>query len=143
MAIVYLCGHGEWKTKGEGTVFTCVPAGTSLSVYSPVGRFLGVSDALAIMQHAQGAMQADHVFKAYESCPDTSLFPAPEFAGQFQQAGNIGGGQVHMVMQETKLRTLLNLYAGNELYWVACRGHNLRQEKAVQELFPRVAWHPK
>jgi hypothetical protein len=34
----------------------------------------------------------------------------------------------------------LNLYAGNDVCWIACRGHNLRQQKAVQELFPRVAW---
>ncbi len=43
MADIFLCGHGAWATKGRGTVFATVPGGTTLSVYTPIGRFFWVS----------------------------------------------------------------------------------------------------
>ncbi len=140
MAIVYLCGHGSWQTAGEGVIFTTLPAETTLSVYVPAGRFLGVPDAIAVIEQAQGAKRPDQIFRAYQGCPDTTLHPATEFSGLFLQAAATGGGQVHMVLQDTKLSALLQLYAGNDLHWIACRGHNLGRQQAVEDLFPRVAW---
>jgi hypothetical protein len=140
MPNVFLCGHGQWKTRGEGTIFTTVPGDTTLRVYTPVGRFLGVADALAIIRGAAGALPADQIFRAYQSCPDTSLFPALEFEGYFRAAVQDAGGQLHVVAHETRLSYLLAQYAGNDVYWIACRGHNLRRQLAVENLFPRQAW---
>ncbi|HQI00099.1 MAG TPA: hypothetical protein PLF54_02110 [Deltaproteobacteria bacterium] len=140
MANVYLCGHGQWKTKGEAKIFTVLPKGTTLKVYVPVGRFLGVPDAMAIIRGDEGAMGPDQVFGPYQSCPDTSLFPAVEFQGQFQAVVNTAGGQLYMVMAETKLSALLNQFAGNDIFWIACRGHNLDRQLKVVDNFPRVAW---
>ena len=104
------------------------------------GRFLGVPDAIAVIEQAQGAKRPDQIFRAYQGCPDTTLHPATEFSGLFLQAAATGGGQVHMVLQDTKLSALLQLYAGNDLHWIACRGHSLGRQQAVEDLFPRVAW---
>ncbi len=121
MADIYLCGHGAWTTSKRATVFTTVPRGTSLSMYTPIGRFLGLGQACAILRGDQGRLMPDQVFRAYQSTTDLELSPATEFSGQFQQAGNAGGGQVHMVLAETMLSTLLRQFEGHNLHWLACR----------------------
>ncbi len=121
MANVFLCGHGEWKTSGVGAIFTTVPRGTSLSVYTPIGRFLGLSQACEILRGDQGRLTPDQKFHGYQSCTNLTLCPATEYGGQFRQAGISGSNQVHMVLANTKLSELLQQFEGHDLHWMACR----------------------
>ena len=121
MANVFLCGHGEWKTSGRATIFATVPRGSTLSVYTPIGRFLGLSQACAILRGDQGRLTPDQKFRAYQSCTDLTLCPATEYGGQFRQAGASGGHQVHMVLGDTMLSDLMRQFEGDDLHWMACR----------------------
>ena len=87
MADIYLCGHGEWSRSG----FTRVPEGTSVLVYTPMGRFLSEGQSHAIMAGAADAMRPYQVFRQYDGVPDMTLLSSPEFADGDARAAMRGG----------------------------------------------------
>lgn len=117
MPDIYLCGHGAWSKSG----FTSLPKNTTLRVYTPVGRYLGLDQARAIMQNSPGALTSDQYFKPFESVTDMTLQPCPEYASDFAAAAAGAPGTLHMVTVNTQLSELLKVFAGNDLYWLACR----------------------
>ncbi|MGV6849063.1 MAG: putative adhesin [Marinibacterium sp.] len=114
---IYLCGHGSWEKSG----FTNLPKGTTFSVYTPVGRYLGLDQAELIMKGLTGALPADQVFGQYSSVTDLTLHPCKEFETEFKAAAAAGGGTCVMVDTDTKLSSLLRTHAGNNIHWCACR----------------------
>lgn len=121
MADIYLCGHGEWKTSGMPTGFASVPAGTTVSLYTPVGRFLGIGQAMKILAKAPDALKPDEVVQPYRTVTDLLLHPAPEMRVRFMTAALSSGANAVMVDKESLLSELMAEYAGNDLHWLACR----------------------
>jgi hypothetical protein len=119
MANIYLCGHGEWATKGAKSGFGIVPKGTSVSFYTPVGRFLSITQVQGIMGGT--GLPADQKFLAYQSATDVMLHPAPEMRGRFARAAAATGARVAFADRPTRLSELMERYAGNDLHWCACR----------------------
>ncbi|MCX6626131.1 MAG: hypothetical protein NTW28_00680 [Candidatus Solibacter sp.] len=121
MANIYFCGHGAWATTGASTGFTHLPPGTTLRVYTPVGRFLSIDQATAILRKDQGALTPDQTFSQYQSVTDLTLSPCPEHKFQFMLAALSGGVRAEMVEQDRTLAQLAAEFAGNDLHWLACR----------------------
>jgi len=121
MADIYFCGHGEWHTTGAASGFVNLPAGTTLAVYTPIGRFLWISQACSILQGQPNALTADQTFQPYKSVTDLTLSPAPEMRVKFMTAALGGGKTAVMVDRDTKLADLVEEYKGNNLHWLACR----------------------
>ena len=121
MANIYLCGHGEWATVGAASGFVHLPPRTTLRVYTPIGRFLWIEQACAIMRGTPGALDPDQTFSQYQSVTDLTLHPAPEMRDLFLAAALTGGVRAEMVNQPRTLAQLAADFAGNDLHWLACR----------------------
>jgi hypothetical protein len=121
MANIYLCGHGEWMTNGVASGFVSLPAHTTMSFYTPVGRFLSIGQARRILTGAADALQPDQVFRPYQSVTDLLLAPAPEMRVRFMTAALEAHATCVMVDRDTMLAELVQEYAGNDLHWLACR----------------------
>jgi hypothetical protein len=121
MANIYLCGHGEWATTGARTGFITLPPRTTVSFYTPVGRFLWISQACDIMRGAPGALTPDQTYRQYQSVTDLTLHPAPEMRVRFTTAALSSRAQMEMVGRATTLEALVEEFAGNDLHWLACR----------------------
>ncbi|BDG70249.1 putative adhesin [Roseomonas fluvialis] len=121
MADIYLCGHGEWKTNGVPSGFANVPARTTVHFYTPIGRFLSIDQAMAIMGKGPGALQPDQSVGAYRTVTDLALYPAPEMRVRFMTAALNAGATAVMVDHDSMLSDLLTEYAGHDVHWLACR----------------------
>lgn len=121
MANIYLCGHGEWHTAGAQSGFVHLPPRTTLKFYTPVGRFLWVTQACDILRGSPQALTPDQAFGPYQSVTDLTLSPAEEMRVQFMTAALGGGVTAIMVDRQQTLAQLLEEYAGNDLHWLACR----------------------
>jgi len=121
MANIYLCGHGEWVTKGARTGFVKVPGRTTVRFYTPIGRFLSITQACDIIGSKPGALPADQTFDQYKNVTDLTLHPAEEMRVRFIQAGLNAHATVVMMDHMQSLGDLLKEYAGNDLHWMACR----------------------
>ncbi|MFD2561618.1 putative adhesin [Aquimarina rubra] len=118
MADIYLCGHGEWPTTGEGYIYCQVPANTTFSVYTPVGRFLDFSYTQQLLSQGPASLPADQVFSSYSNTPNLRLLPAPGYSALFHAYD----ANVVMVDVNTSLEELFRRYQGNDIHWCACRG---------------------
>lgn len=121
MANIYLCGHGEWNTRGAHSGFVEVPPRTTVRFYTPVGRFLSVGQACAILGGQPGALAPDQVFEQYKNVTDLTLHPAEEVRVRFMQAALNAHATAVMMDKARSLGDLLKEYAGNDLHWLACR----------------------
>ncbi|VUD69286.1 hypothetical protein TDB9533_04653 [Thalassocella blandensis] len=129
MADIYLCGHGSWDTIGTNDPLVVLPAKTSISFYTPVGRYLDPGNAYATMTgDTTGGgfvLPVDHEVKEYKMCTNLTLKPLvpgtdTTHIAVFDRAQNLGK-QIHRVNRVTRLRELLPLLKGNHLHWMACR----------------------
>jgi hypothetical protein len=116
-------GHGTWDTKGAVDAYTKVPKGTSLIIYTPIGRFIGSSQTSDILLDAPGRLNSHHTFTEFKSCPNTTLSHGL-FIDEEDALTNSGKTYYHpgagLVM---KLSDILNAdgYKGNTLHWLACQ----------------------
>ena len=127
MADIYVCGHGEWGTIGRANAFVKIPTFTEVLMYKEIGDVLYVSEAEAILSRSKKALQPARVMRSYDSCPDMSLFPAPEFWKEFGSAAKKGGVEWLAVGSETWLSDILTRWH-TRIHWIACSVRGLREK---------------
>lgn len=119
MADIYLMGHGAWDTIGASQTFVTVPANTSITFYTPIGRFISAGQCVAIVKGAGDKLAPYSVVEEFKSAPNLTLadglFPIEV------QAILTTGVRFARVIEPTKLSDLLEKYAGNRLHWLACQ----------------------
>ena len=120
MAQMFFFGHGGWDPRGQKTGFTSVPAATTFSFYTAANTLMTLKFGYDLIEGSASA-QPDQQFDQFQSCPDMTLYPAPEFHGQILQAMANSGAEVIVAQQELKLSRLFQTYAGNDIVWIACR----------------------
>ncbi len=123
MANIYLMGHGTWATKGATDAYTKVPKGTSVVIYTPIGRFISSSQTSAILLDAPNRLTPHHTFTEFKSCPNITLSHGL-FLEEEQALTNSGKTYYHPgVGARTKLSDILDsdAFKGNTIHWLACQ----------------------
>ena len=120
VAQVFFFGHGGWDPRGQRTGFTSVPAGTTFSFYTAANTLMTLKFGYELIEGSASA-EADQQFGPFQSCPNMTLYPAPEFHGQILQAMANSGAEVKVVHQALKLSKAFEMAAGNDIVWIACR----------------------
>lgn len=127
MSDIYICGHGGWDTIGRSSGFVNLPASTSFVLYEEIGHPMYVSDALEILSRNPGAKAPVRRIGAFKAAPDMTIFPAPEFEGQFVAASSAGGSRAFVVSSPTSLARVLGRFRGHTIHWIACSNRMLNK----------------
>ncbi len=124
---IYVCGHGGWGTIGRPSVFTTVPAGAEVVLYTEIGSVLYVSQAVEILSRSGNAPRPVRTIGSRRQCPDLTLYPAQEFWNDFGRAATQGGTQWLAAAQPTSLSSILLRHGLGRVHWIACGVRELRQ----------------
>jgi len=122
---IFFFGHGGWDPRGQKTGFTMVPAGTRFSFYTGVNTLMTLKFGYDLIEGSAGAA-ADQEYEQFQSCPNMTLYPAPEFHSDIQAAMAGSGARVIVVNGEMKLSKLFLEYSGHDIVWIACRALELK-----------------
>lgn len=123
MPDIYLMGHGTWSTKGATDAYTLVPKGTSVVIYTPVGRYINSSQTSDILLDSPNRLAPYHTFTEFKLCPNTTLAHGL-FLREEQAITSSGKTYYHPgVGVMTKLSEILDsdAFKGNTIHWLACQ----------------------
>lgn len=125
MAEIFVCGHGGWNVMGASG-FVNLPKFTEILLYKEIGEALYVDEAEDILSGARNALQPTRIIRAYENCPDMSLYPATEHWNSFGSAAKKGGVDWLAVSTETRLSDIVTRWH-SRIHWIACSVRQLRK----------------
>jgi hypothetical protein len=117
---MFFFGHGGWDPRRQKTGFTTVPGGTTFSFYTAANTLMTLKFGYELIEGSASA-DPDQQFGPFQSCPDMTLYPAPEFHSQIREAMAHSGAEVIVAHQALRLSRLFQQYAGNDIVWIACR----------------------
>jgi hypothetical protein len=125
VAKIYFFGHGGWDPRGQESGFTTVPSGSTFSFYTEANTLMTLKFGCELIEGtAKG--EPDQKFAQFQSCPNMTLYPAPEFHGHVGQAMAKSGATVIVANQALKLKDLFLKYPGQDIVWIACRALEMK-----------------
>jgi len=124
VAQIFFFGHGGWDPRNQKSGFATVPGGSTFSFYTEANTLMTLKFGCDLIAGtATGG--PEQKFEQFQSCPDMTLYPAPEFHGHVSQAMAKSGSTVIVANKPMRLSELFLRYPGDDIVWIACRALEL------------------